>query len=147
MKSEYENSIFQDQKIKYIKQQYDETQMGHPQEYDNLEWINQEFFTGDYLDNFKLGFSGILAPLNDALDESFSKPIKEILEKMAKQIQNPPNSFEIKPTSKTTYNIIEYLQSFVEMDFINFNMDVDMSVGQLMPNMKTLDQMKDELEV
>lgn len=71
MKNEYENQIYNEQKFKFWLELYSKTEKGHLNEYDSLEWINNEFLEGDYMDDFKLGFSSFLIKSNDNLSEEF----------------------------------------------------------------------------
>ena len=108
---------------------YEKFKKGKESDFENLEWITNEFFEGDFLSNYQMGFHKYGSSFNYTISEKFNYDLGKLMDEVIVIMKEPKSSYEILPSGGTTYDVIEFLNQFLTEDIVDFNNDMEMVLG------------------
>ena len=108
---------------------YDKISKGTPDDFKDLGWINNTFYDGSYLDNFKLNFGKTGIKTDYKMTEYYSKPKEDIIEQLVNLDTKGPKKTQIEPSANTTVYVNSVINQFDVTYIFEFNYDSELWIG------------------
>ncbi len=127
---------------------YEEYQKGTVEEFENLEWINNEFYDGTFLDTFNMGFSAQGHPFSYNITDHFDMEKEQIVDWAMNITKEYKDEFELRAGPEETFNVIEFLSWYFKEDIVNFRYDIDTIFGEFSPgDVKDSNEILEEIKL